>query len=109
MSSLPKGGTDTLQWAETRLAQPANSMLDIAASSSRFIASCRSNGNNILDVPEEKAHTLLMSDHATLRDAILYFAEFEHCKDFMVQIRWPKGQISCPVCGSEKVAWLAKP
>ena len=50
-----------------------------------------------------------MSDHATLRDAILYFADFEHCKDFMVQLRWPDGVIKCPECGSEKVTWLAKP
>ncbi len=50
-----------------------------------------------------------MSDHATLRDAILYFADFEHCKDFMVQLRWPDGVVKCPECGSEKVTWLAKP
>jgi transposase-like protein len=50
-----------------------------------------------------------MSDHATLRKAILYFSEFEHCKEFMVNLRWPKGVVSCPVCGSEKVTWLAKP
>jgi hypothetical protein len=49
-----------------------------------------------------------MSDHATLRDAILYFAEFEHCKDFMVQLRWPDGVIKCPECGATKVTWLAK-
>lgn len=50
-----------------------------------------------------------MSDHATLRDAILYFADFETCKDFMVQLRWLDGVVKCPECGSEKVTWLAKP
>jgi len=50
-----------------------------------------------------------MSDHATLRDAILYFADFEHCKEFMVQLRWPDGVIKCPECGVQKVTWLAKP
>src|SRR6266852_4865633 len=44
-----------------------------------------------------------MSDHATLRDAIIYFSEFEHCKEFMVELRWPDGKVKCPVCGSAKV------
>ncbi len=50
-----------------------------------------------------------MSDHATLRDAILYFAEFENCRQFMIQLRWPDGVVKCPECGSEKVTWLEKP
>ncbi len=45
---------------------------------------------------------------ATLRDAILYFADFEHCKEFMTQLRWPNGVVKCPECGAEKVTWLAK-
>jgi transposase-like protein len=49
-----------------------------------------------------------MSDHATLRDAILYFADFEHCKDFMVQLRWPDGKITCPRCGGDKLCWVEK-
>jgi transposase-like protein len=49
-----------------------------------------------------------MSEHATLRDAILYFADFEHCKEFMVDLRWPDGKVKCPECGSEKVCYLAK-
>jgi transposase-like protein len=49
-----------------------------------------------------------MSEHATLRDAILYFADFEHCKEFMVDLRWPNGKVKCPECGSEKVCYLAK-
>ena len=49
-----------------------------------------------------------MSAHATLRDAIQYFSDFEHCKQFMVGIRWPKGTVKCPTCGAEKVTWLAR-
>jgi transposase-like protein len=49
-----------------------------------------------------------MSANATLRDAILYFADYEHCHDFMVSLRWPDGKVKCPVCGSEKVCYLAK-
>ena len=49
-----------------------------------------------------------MSEHATLRDAIIHLAEFEHCKEFMVELRWPDGKVKCPVCGSAKVCYLAK-
>lgn len=50
-----------------------------------------------------------MDSKITLRDAILYFADFEHCRQFMMELRWPDGVVKCPVCGSERVAWLAKP
>jgi transposase-like protein len=49
-----------------------------------------------------------MSDHATLRDAIIHFADFEHCKEFMIELRWPDGKVKCPACGAEKVTYLAK-
>jgi transposase-like protein len=44
----------------------------------------------------------------TLQEAILYFAEFENCKNFMVELRWPDGVVKCPQCGSEHVTYLAK-
>jgi transposase-like protein len=49
-----------------------------------------------------------MNEHATLRDAIIYFAEYDHCHEFMVNLRWPDAKVKCPVCGSEKVCYLAK-
>jgi len=49
-----------------------------------------------------------MSDHATLRDAIIYFADFENCRQFMVELRWSDGKVKCPTCGAEKVTYLAK-
>ena len=49
-----------------------------------------------------------MSDHATLRDAIVHFSLFANCKDFMVALRWPDGKVKCPTCGAEKVTWLEK-
>ena len=49
-----------------------------------------------------------MSDHATLRDAIIHFSAFHNCKDFMVALRWPEGKVKCPTCGAEKVTWLEK-
>jgi transposase-like protein len=44
----------------------------------------------------------------TLQDAIIHFAEFDNCKAFMVDLRWPDAVVKCPRCGSEKVTWLAK-
>lgn len=50
-----------------------------------------------------------MESPQTLRDATLWFASFEHCREFMIQLRWPDGKPKCPECGSEKVTWLATP
>ena len=44
----------------------------------------------------------------TLRDAIIWFADFEHCRQFMVELRWADGAVRCPHCGSDNVTWLAK-
>jgi transposase-like protein len=44
----------------------------------------------------------------TLRDAIIWFADFEHCREFMIELRWPSGKVACPTCGSEKLTWLPK-
>jgi len=49
-----------------------------------------------------------MSAHASLRDAIIYFSEFDNCRQFMMELRWPDGKVKCPECGSEKVCYLAK-
>jgi|SRR5581483_9120018 len=45
---------------------------------------------------------------SSLQEAILYFSDFENCRKFMVELRWPNGKIICPRCGSENVGWLAK-
>jgi transposase-like protein len=49
-----------------------------------------------------------MDTKTTLRDAILYFSDFEHCRGFIAGLRWPNGAVRCPQCGSEKVTYLAK-
>ena len=49
-----------------------------------------------------------MKDINTLQDAIIHFAEYENCRELMVQLRWPDGKVKCPYCGSEKVTYLAK-
>jgi transposase-like protein len=49
-----------------------------------------------------------METPKTLRDAIIWFADFEHCRQFMVQLRWADGAVKCPRCGAEKVTYLEK-
>jgi len=44
----------------------------------------------------------------TLLEAINWFAEFEHCRQFMVELRWPDGKVKCPRCGSDHVFYIQK-
>ena len=43
-----------------------------------------------------------MTEHASSRYAILYFANFENRRQFMVELPWPDGKVKCPQCGSDK-------
>jgi transposase-like protein len=43
----------------------------------------------------------------TLREAILFFAEYENCRKAVEAIRWPDGVVRCPQCGSDHVTYLA--
>jgi transposase-like protein len=43
----------------------------------------------------------------TLQEAILYFANPKHCREYLVARRWPNG-VACPRCGSDKVAFMEK-
>ena len=49
-----------------------------------------------------------MDSPNTLQEAILYFADFERCRKFLIELRFPKGKVACPQCGSDSVIWLAK-
>jgi transposase-like protein len=44
----------------------------------------------------------------SLRKAIIWFANFEHCRQFMMELRWPDGKVTCPRCGSAKLLWVRK-
>ncbi|MBL8242531.1 MAG: IS1595 family transposase [Bryobacterales bacterium] len=44
----------------------------------------------------------------TLQQAIIHFANFENCKEFMTALRWTNGVPVCPVCGSKNLWWLDK-
>src|SRR6266511_920690 len=43
----------------------------------------------------------------TLQEAIRYFTDPDVCLAFMVDIRWPNGQVMCPSCGSADVRFLS--
>ncbi len=51
---------------------------------------------NITDGPE------------TLLEAVRFFSDYENCRRFMVEVRWPDGIVRCPRCESEHVAYLEK-
>ena len=44
----------------------------------------------------------------TLREAIIWFADFDHCREFLMSLRWPDGKVKCPRCDSDKVFWIPK-
>ena len=47
-----------------------------------------------------------MATPKTLRDAILFFANYENCHRAVMEIRWPDGVVKCPHCGSDNVTYL---
>jgi transposase-like protein len=49
----------------------------------------------------------MASDPKTLQEAILYFADPGNCREHLVARRWPDG-VTCPRCGSTKVAFLER-
>jgi len=43
-----------------------------------------------------------------LQQAIIFFADAENCRKFMIEMRWDDGIVRCPRCGSAKVSYLEK-
>jgi hypothetical protein len=43
----------------------------------------------------------------TLTDAIRYFTDPDTCLAFMVAVRWPDGNVTCPTCGRPEPRFLA--
>jgi transposase-like protein len=43
----------------------------------------------------------------SLQEAIVYFANPDNCRNYVVARRWPDG-VTCPTCGSSNVSFLAK-
>ncbi len=48
-----------------------------------------------------------MNSPRTLQEAIIYFADYDNARNFLVSLRWEDGKVRCPHCGSDKVAHLA--
>jgi len=46
-----------------------------------------------------------MKDPKTLQEAIIYFADPQHCLEYMAAHRWPTGVV-CPTCGRTDVTFL---
>jgi transposase-like protein len=44
----------------------------------------------------------------TLREAVIYFEDYDNCHSFMVELRWPDGVVRCPRCNSDHVVYLEK-
>jgi transposase-like protein len=42
----------------------------------------------------------------TLREAILFFADYDNRRKAVKAIRWPDDKVTCPRCGSDKVTYL---
>lgn len=37
---------------------------------------------------------------------MVFFADAENCRQFMVKLRWPDGKVRCPYCNSDNVDYL---
>jgi transposase-like protein len=48
----------------------------------------------------------MVSEPTSLQEAIIYFADPNNCRDYVVCRRWPDGVV-CPTCGCEDVIFLA--
>jgi transposase-like protein len=46
------------------------------------------------------------AEPTSLQEAIIYFADPDNCRDYVVRRRWPNG-VTCPTCGCEDVIFLA--
>ena len=47
-----------------------------------------------------------MDSPKTLQEAIIYFADYDNCRRFLIGLRWADGKVRCPRCGSEHVTYL---
>src|SRR5229473_3635925 len=49
----------------------------------------------------------VVKEPVTLQEAILYFADRDACREYLIARHWPEGVI-CPRCGSKSVIFQAK-
>lgn len=39
----------------------------------------------------------------SLLEAVRYFSDLDRCHEYMVSIKWPEGEITCPKCGGDRI------
>jgi len=44
----------------------------------------------------------------TLLEAVKFFADYENCRKFMIEARWPDGVVRCPLCDSDHVIYMER-
>ncbi len=44
----------------------------------------------------------------TLLEAVNFFSDYENCRRFLMDARWPDGVVKCPTCGSDHVTYMEK-
>jgi len=50
----------------------------------------------------------MSKEPTTLQEAVVYFADVNNCREYMVPRRWARGVVLCPTCGSAKVKFQPK-
>src|SRR5271154_1045770 len=48
----------------------------------------------------------MAAEPKTLQGAIIYFADANNCREYLMARRWPDGVVVCPTCGSDKVSFV---
>jgi transposase-like protein len=39
----------------------------------------------------------------TLIEAVRYFSDLDRCHEYMVRVKWPNGEVTCPKCGGDNI------
>jgi hypothetical protein len=50
----------------------------------------------------------MSKEPSTLIEAVVYFADPENCRNYVIPRRWADGVVLCPTCGSDKVTFQPK-
>jgi len=63
----------------------------------------------IIDLTHKMCYTLGMAKReiSTLIEAVRYFSDPDVCLAYLVEERWPDGNVTCPTCGSQEVHFIA--
>ena len=49
----------------------------------------------------------MATEPTSLQEAIVYFADPDNCREYVVRRRWPNGEVTCPTCGCKDLIFLA--